>query len=118
MIYFFAGFFIGGIASMLLYSLVVSERINELEVANGRLIDDLNKAEYEARKYKYTYRGVSHDRFEKRKEKTAEQMFNDLDYKKRIKDGCIEFERHIGNVIEWLIDFDLEINTVYVSWSG
>ena len=33
---------------MLLYSLVVSERINELELENGRLIDDLNKAEYEA----------------------------------------------------------------------
>lgn len=87
MIYFFAGVFIGGIASMLLYSLVVSERINELEL-------------------------------EEREEKTAEQMFNDLDYKKRIKDGCIEFERHVGNVIEWLIEFDLEINTVYVSWSG
>ena len=56
MIYFFAGFFIGGIASMLLYSLVVSERINELELENCRLIDDLNKAEYEARKYMYTYR--------------------------------------------------------------
>lgn len=53
---------------------------------------------------------------EKHKEKTAEQMFNDLDYKKRIKDGCIEFERHNGNVIEWLIEFDLEIKTVYVSW--
>ena len=53
---------------------------------------------------------------EEHKEKTAEQMFNDLDYKKRIKDGCIEFERHNGNVIEWLIEFDLEIKTVYVSW--
>lgn len=42
---------------MILYSLVVSERINELEIENGRLIDDINKAEYEARKYKYTYRG-------------------------------------------------------------
>ena len=40
MIYFFAGLFIGGIASMLLYSLVVSERINELELENGRLIDE------------------------------------------------------------------------------
>lgn len=49
---------------------------------------------------------------EEHKEKTAEQMFNDLDYKKRIKDGCIEFERHNGNVIEWLIEFDLEIKTV------
>lgn len=55
---------------------------------------------------------------EKHKEKTAEQMFNDLDYKKIIKDGCIEFERHNGNVIEWLIEFDLEIKTVYVSWFG
>ena len=56
MIYFIAGFFIGGIASMLLYSLVVSERISELELENSRLIDDIKKAEYEARKYKYTYR--------------------------------------------------------------
>lgn len=53
---------------------------------------------------------------EKHKEKTAEQMFNNLDYKKRIKDGCIEFKRNNGNVIEWLIEFDLEIKTVYVSW--
>lgn len=57
MIYFVAGFFIGGIASMLLYSLVVSERINELELENCRLIDDLNKSEYEARKYKYKHMG-------------------------------------------------------------
>lgn len=64
MIYFFAGFFIGGIASIFLYSLVVSERINELEVANGRLIDDLNKAEYEARKYKYKYRRYGYGGFE------------------------------------------------------
>ena len=55
---------------------------------------------------------------EEHKEKTAEQMFNDLDYKKIIKDGLIRFERHNGNVIEWLIEFDLEINTVYVSWFG
>ncbi len=52
---------------MLLYSLVVSERINELELENCRLIDDLNKAEYEARKYRYTYRGVSYDGFEETK---------------------------------------------------
>ena len=55
MIYFIAGFFIGGISSMFLYSLVVSERINELELENCRLIDDLNKAEYEVRKYKYQH---------------------------------------------------------------
>lgn len=67
MIYFFAGFFIGGIASMLLYSLVVSERINELELENGRLIDDLNKAEYEVRKIRYLHKEVSYEGFEETK---------------------------------------------------
>ncbi len=67
MIYFFAGFFIGGIASMLLYSLVVSERINELELENGRLIDDLNKAEYEVRKLRYLHKEVSYEGFEETK---------------------------------------------------
>lgn len=67
MIYFFAGFFIGGIASILLYSLVVSERINELELENGRLIDDLNKAEYEVRKLRYLHKEVSYEGFEETK---------------------------------------------------
>lgn len=67
MIYFFVGVFIGGIASMLLYSLVVSEQINELQLENGRLIDDLNKAEYEVRKYKYQHRGYGYDGFEETK---------------------------------------------------
>jgi hypothetical protein len=67
MIYFFAGFFIGGIAAMLLYSLVVSERINELELENGRLIDDLNKAEYEVRKLRYLHKEVSYEGFEETK---------------------------------------------------
>lgn len=67
MIYFVAGFFIGGISSMLLYSLVVSERINELELENCRLIDDLNKSEYEVRKYKYQHRGYGYDGFEETK---------------------------------------------------
>lgn len=67
MIYFFAGFFIGGIAATLLYSLVVSERINELELENGRLIDDLNKAEYEVRKLRYLHKEVSYEGFEETK---------------------------------------------------
>lgn len=67
MIYFFAGFFIGGIAAMLIYSLVVSERINELELENGRLIDDLNKAEYEVRKLRYLHKEVSYEGFEETK---------------------------------------------------
>lgn len=52
---------------MLLYSLIVSEQINELELENYRLIDDLNKAEYEARKYKYQHRGYGYDGFEETK---------------------------------------------------
>lgn len=67
MIYFFAGFFIGGIASMPLYSLIVSERINELELENCRLIDDINKAEYEVRKYKYQHMRYGYDGFEETK---------------------------------------------------
>jgi hypothetical protein len=67
MIYFFAGFFIGGIAAMFLYFLVVSERINELELENGRLIDDLNKAEYEVRKLRYLHKEVSYEGFEETK---------------------------------------------------
>lgn len=67
MIYFFAGVFIGGIASMLLYSLAVSERINELELENGRLIDDLNKADYEVKKLRYLHKEVSYEGFEETK---------------------------------------------------
>lgn len=67
MIYFFAGVFIGGIATMFLYSLVVSERINELELENGRLIDDLNKADYEVKKLRYLHKEVSYEGFEETK---------------------------------------------------
>lgn len=37
------------------------------ELENGRLIDDLSKAEYEARKYKYQYRRCEYDGFEETK---------------------------------------------------
>lgn len=47
---------------------------------------------------------------------SAEQMFKDLDYKKRIEDGCIKFERHTENVDEALIEFDLDTKTVCASW--
>lgn len=46
----------------------------------------------------------------------AEQMFNDLDYKKHIEDGCIKFERHTENVDEALIEFDFDTKTVCASW--
>lgn len=52
---------------MLLYSLVISERINELELENGRLIDDLNKAEYEVKKLRYLHKEVSYEGFEETK---------------------------------------------------
>ena len=67
MMWLLIGLFIGSAISLMLYSTIATERINELEVANSRLIDDLSKAEYEARKYKYTYRGVSYDGFEETK---------------------------------------------------
>ena len=56
MMWLLIGLFIGSVISLMLYSSIAAERINELEAANSRLIDDLNKAEYEARKYKYTYK--------------------------------------------------------------
>lgn len=46
----------------------------------------------------------------------AEQMFNDLDYKKHIEDGCIVFKRHTENVDEALIEFDLDTKTICASW--
>ena len=49
-------------------------------------------------------------------EKTAEEMFNDLDYKKHIEDGCIDFKRHTENVDEALIEFDLDTKTICASW--
>lgn len=46
----------------------------------------------------------------------AEQMFNDLNYKKCIEDGCIKFERHTENVDEGLIEFYLDTKTICASW--
>lgn len=65
--WFLIGLFIGSAISLMLYSMIVAERINELELENSRLIDDLNKAEYEARKYKYQHRRYGYDGFEETK---------------------------------------------------
>lgn len=53
---------------------------------------------------------------EEHKEKTAEQMFNDLDYIKSTDDEYIEFKRYTENVDEGLIEFDLDTKTVCASW--
>jgi hypothetical protein len=37
------------------------------ELENGRLIDDLNKAEYEVRKLRYLHKEVSYEGFEETK---------------------------------------------------
>lgn len=65
--WFLIGLFIGSAISLMLYSMIVAERINELELENSRLIDDLSKAEYEARKYKYQHRWYGYDGFEETK---------------------------------------------------
>ena len=48
-------------------AVVKGRPINELEFENGRLIDDINKAEYEVRKYKYQHMRYGYDGFEETK---------------------------------------------------
>ena len=64
---FIIGVMLGGSASIVLYSLIVSEHVQNLEHENAKLIDDINKAEYEARKYKYQHRRYGYDGFEETK---------------------------------------------------
>lgn len=63
MIYFIAGFFFGGIAAMMLYSIVVSERINKLEYQNKQMIFELERKEKELATYKCMY-ASSYEGFE------------------------------------------------------
>ena len=66
MIYFIAGFFFGGIAAMMLYSIVVSERINNLEYQNERLMFELESKKKELVAYRCMY-ASSYDGFEETK---------------------------------------------------
>ena len=66
MIYFIAGFFFGSIASMMLYSIVVSERINNLEYQNERLMFELENKKKELVAYRCMY-ASSYDGFEETK---------------------------------------------------
>nr|DAG47704.1 MAG TPA: Protein of unknown function (DUF3789) [Caudoviricetes sp.] len=66
MIYFIAGFFFGSIAAMMLYSIVVSGRINNLEYQNKQMIFELERKEKELATYRCMY-ASSYDGFEETK---------------------------------------------------
>lgn len=66
MIYFIAGFFFGSIAAMMLYSVVVSGRINNLEYQNKQMIFELERKEKELATYKCMY-ASSYEGFEETK---------------------------------------------------
>ena len=66
MIYFIAGFFFGSIAEMMLYSIVVSGRINNLEYQNERLMFELENKKKEPVTYRCMY-ASSYEGFEETK---------------------------------------------------
>lgn len=66
MIYFIAGLFFGSIAAMMLYSIVVSERINNLEYQNEVLMHELKQKKKDLRAYKCMY-ASSYEGFEETK---------------------------------------------------
>lgn len=66
MICFISGFFFGSIAAMMLYSIVVSERINNLEYQNERLMFELENKKKELVAYRCMY-ASSYDGFEETK---------------------------------------------------
>lgn len=63
MIYFIAGLFFGSIAAMMLYSIVVSGRINNLEDQNEVLMHELEQKKKELATYRCMY-ASSYDGFE------------------------------------------------------
>lgn len=66
MIYFIAGLFFGSIAAMMLYSVVVSGRINNLEYQNERLMFELENKKKELVTYRCMY-ASSYEGFEETK---------------------------------------------------
>jgi hypothetical protein len=68
MIYFIAGLFFGSIAAMMLYSIVVSGRINNLEYQNEVLMHELEQKKKDLRAYKCMYRS-SYEGFESMRKK-------------------------------------------------
>lgn len=66
MIYFIAGFFFGSIAAIVLYSIVVSGRINDLEYQNEMLMFELESRKKELVAYRCMY-ASSYEGFEETK---------------------------------------------------
>lgn len=66
MIYFIAGFFFGGIAAIVLYSVVVSGIINDLEYQNEMLMFELESRKKELVAYRCMY-ASSYEGFEETK---------------------------------------------------
>ena len=66
MIYFMIGFFAGGLGAMMLYSVIVSDRINSLECQNEPLMNELEQKNKDLRTYKCMY-ASSYEGFEETK---------------------------------------------------
>lgn len=66
MIYFMIGFFAGWLGAMMVYSVIVSERINSLECQNEQLIYELEQKNKDLRAYKCMY-ASSYEGFEETK---------------------------------------------------
>lgn len=64
--YFVVGFFFGGIIAMVLYSIVVSGRINNLEYQMQQMVFELEKKEKELAAYRCMY-ASSYEGFEETK---------------------------------------------------
>lgn len=80
MIYFIAGLFFGSIAAMMLYSIVVSGRINNLEYQNKQMIFELEQKEKELATYRCMY-ASSYEGFEE----TKWSVWKDINQKKLIE---------------------------------
>lgn len=66
MIYFMIGFFVGGVGVMMLYSVIVSDRVNSLECQNEQLMNELEQKNKDLRTYKCMY-ASSYEGFEETK---------------------------------------------------
>lgn len=63
MIYFMVGLFAGGLGAMMLYSVIVSERINGLEYQNEQLVYELEQRNKDLLTYRCMY-ASTYDGFE------------------------------------------------------